>query len=300
MKVLSWVPNLARKWEKARTECAYRSCHNTQFVRSLPGGRAGIRVAQHWYCSVDCFSLDSRNPLEILMSRRVAEFPRQPRLSLGLFLVSRGLLNTEQYRALAEKSAGSDDDLAAELVRLELATERQIATARSAQWGYPLLASDYVGRRVEAEIPQRLLRTYRAVPMEYSPAAGRIVLGFAARVEHRLLASLERITGLRVEPCFITATEFDEQSDRIHPPANYEEIVIDDPGPSDKMARTLGRVAVRIGAREAVFERFREHILVRLDGKRGKADVEFQTGPYLAPEIHRESDFIQVGAAIPG
>lgn len=282
----SRFPGVNHLWMRMRSECGLRECHNTQLMRCIPGGRRGIYAGSVWYCCVDCFARAACTCLESLSSGQVLEIQRQPRLSLGLFLMSKGYLSAEQFRAAAAQSRKFGEEIESTLASLGLVNEKQLAAARSAQWGYPVLAPEHIGQWVETDTPQILLRGFRAVPLHYSATAKRILLGFAARVEPRLLESIERMTGCRVEPCFITPSDYEEQMERVTTPPNYEEIVVDEPGSPDRMARTVGRAAVQVGAREAIFLRCKSCVLVRLRGVRGKADVIFRVHDDATAELH--------------
>ena len=258
-----------------RAACDDGSCHNTQLMRSIPGGRAGIECGDHWYCSVDCFARASRTELASLSNLHFNKNPRIPRMSLGLILLAKGYLTTEELRFAQIESESHRENLETTLIRLRLTSEKQLASARAAQWGYPVLSQERIGETVQSDIPQCLLQETSAVPLHYSVTAKRILLGFVFRVDHSLLASIERVTGCSAAPCFITATELAEQMKRVTSVPNHIATVIDDPGAPERMARTVGRFAVDVAANHAVFSRLRNHLWARVSGKRGKADVIF-------------------------
>jgi hypothetical protein len=237
-------------------------------------------------------------PLERLCSLKVVEIPRHPRLSLGLFLLSKGYLTAEGLRVAMAESHCLDEDIEETLVKLGMVTEKQLALARSAQWGYPVLAPEYVGQMVEIDIPKAILSACKAVPLHYSFAAKRLLLGFGGRVEHSLIELIEGMTHCRVEPCFITPTDFREQMERLSTPPDYEEVNIDDPGSPERMARTVGRAAVQVATREASFAQWRNFVLVRVVGKRGKADVVFHVERNFSANISEHKRMFQEGIAI--
>jgi hypothetical protein len=226
------------------------------------------------------------------------EIPRNPRLSLGLFLLSKGMLTAEQLRDATAKSHCLDEDIEVTLIKLGLVGEKQLAAARSAQWGYPMLAPGFVGQMVEIDIPRAILSACKVVPLHYSATAKRIVLGFGRRVEHSLIELIEEMTQCRVEPCIITPTDFEEQMERLSTPPDYEEVVVDDPGLPEKMARTIGRTAVEVAAREASFAQWRDFVLVRVSGKRGKVDVVFHLSRNAGSGIGQQSATFKEAIAV--
>ncbi|MGP8258704.1 MAG: hypothetical protein ACLQM6_01995 [Acidobacteriaceae bacterium] len=271
----SLLPGVDHGWKSMYTVCALQTCQSTLLMRSIQS-RVGINVGQLWYCSVDCFAVAARKRFSALAGASVLEMPHYPRLSIGLVMLSKGYLTDDQYRHAMAQSQLHGEELEAVLLRLGLASERQLAAARAAQWGYPVLGQDHVGLPVESDIPPTLLHNCSAVPLHCSIPAKRFLLGFVYRVEHGLLNSLEQITGFRAEPCFITPTEFKEQMGRLTTVPDCEEVVFDNPNSPVEMANVVAGFAVEVAAREASFAQCREYAWTRLLGKRRKIDVLFR------------------------
>jgi len=236
----------------------------------------GITVGRQWYCSMNCFATAGHQQFASLIGEGVIEMPHRPRLSIGLAMRAKGHLTDDQLKRAMAESQRHGEELETALVRLGLATERQLASARSAQWGYPVLGQDNLGQAIEVDIPPSLLRACCAVPLQYSVAARRVVLGFVYRVEHSLLSSLQQVTGLRAEPCFLALSEFSEQMERIATASDCEEVVFEDSHTNTQMAKTVAGFAVEVGAREARFARCRDYIWTRLLGRRQRIDVLFR------------------------
>jgi hypothetical protein len=228
----------------------------------------------------------------MLSGTSVLEMPHQPRMSIGLVMLSKGFLTDEQLRNAMVESRLHGEELETVLMRLGLATERQLAAARAAQWGYPILGQDYMGHPVETDIPPSLMHTYSAVPLHCSMAARRLLLGFVYRVEHGLLNSVEQITGFRADPCFITPTEFREQRLHIAIPQGCEEVVYEDPNSPVEMANAVAGFAVEVTAREASFAQCREYTWTRLTGKQRRIDVLFRVK--RASDAVRMKNFLRV------
>lgn len=271
------VPALERGFERMRMICAYTDCPNQNILRCIPQTRVGIRVDNQWYCGADCLAAGARSTLAALASERVARMPRAPRLPLGLVLLSKGILNDEQLRAAAAHCRWSGEELDAALLRQGQVTEKQLTAARAVQWGCLGLAPEHTGRMVEIDLPRSILESCEAVPLHYSATGKRVLLGFVRRPDHGLLGAIERMTGCRAEPCFISSAEFSEQMERITFVPDYEESVVNDPGglAPERMARTVARYAVRVAATAAAFTRCHDSIWARVSGKRGIADVVF-------------------------
>lgn len=275
LSLKSLLPPRDLGWNRVRAVCALPACHNKLLMRCVPGCRTGIFVGGAWYCSPDCFAMAARATLTSLTSGCVVEMPRNPRLSLGLALLSKDYLSEDQLRSAVVQCQRQGGNLEATLLECGLVTEKHLAAARAVQWGYPVLAQEPAGQLVEADLPSWLLRENSAVPLHYSAKGKRLVLGFVRRVEHGLLQSIEQITGLRAEPCFITPAEFEEQMERMTAAFGYEEVVVDDPGTAEQMARTLGGFAVEVSGTQAGFAKCNSAVWARIWGKRGTVDVIF-------------------------
>jgi hypothetical protein len=275
LSLKTWLPARDLGWNRVRAVCALHTCHNKLLMKYVPGNRIGLFVGAAWYCSPDCFAAASRTTLFALSSETLVEMPRNPRLSLGLALLSKGYVDEDQLRIAKMRSQCEGRTLETALVEYGLATEKQLAAARGAQWGYPVLGQDAVSQAVMVDLPLTLLSAFFAAPLHYSPKARRLVLGFVYRVEHSLLQAVEQMTGLRPEPCFITPAEFEEQMQRVMAVPGYEEAAVENPGTVSQMARTLGGFAVEVSAREAGFAKCNSWIWARLAGKSRTVDVVF-------------------------
>jgi hypothetical protein len=282
LSLKSLLPARDLGWNRVRAACALPECNNKLLIKYVPGSRTGIFVGEKWFCSPDCFATGSGNILASFSNGHVLEMPRNPRLSIGLALLSKGYLTEDQYRTALTLNKPRGEALETTLLQCGYASEKQLAAGRAAQWGYPALAQELSGQMIEGDIPSSLLRAHRAAPIHYAPKSKRLVLGFVDRVEHGLLQSIEQITGCRAEPCFITKAEFEEQIERLTAMPGYEEVMIDEPGTANLMGRTLGGWAVEMGAKEANFTRCNSLAWVRITGKRGIVDLVFALKPLSA------------------
>lgn len=271
----SLLPTVHRGWKDMYAPCGLRTCRNTLFMRSVQS-RVGISVGEQWYCGPDCFAVAAGMRIASLAGSNLLEMPHSPRLSIGLVMLSKGYLTDAQLRFAVSQSQLHGEELESALLRLGLANERQLTAARAAQWGYPVLGQDHIGKAVDADIPATLLRSCSAVPLHRSTAAKRLLLGFVHRVDHSLLNSVEQVTGFRGEPCFITPTDFTEQMERLTATPRFEQVTFEDPQTPVQMGKTIGGLAVEVGVREARFAHCQDYVWTRLAGKRQTIDVLFR------------------------
>jgi len=275
LQLKSIFPSRDLGWNRVRALCAQPDCQNKLLTRIVPGSPAGITVRADWYCSADCFAQGVRGILNSLSGAEVVEVPRTPRLSLGLALLTKGHLTTEQFRYATARNSADGVDVEATVTEQGWVTEKQLAAARAAQWGYPVLGQDLSGHSVVADLPPTLFHACKATPLYYSSDDKRLVLGFVQRVDHSLLQAIEQISGCRAEPCFITPAELTRQLHRLAAPRRYKEAVVERPGAAREMAKSLGGYALQLVAREALFTRCRSFLWARLTGNKGTMDVLF-------------------------
>ena len=270
-----WMTSLRPRWKRLRAACGLETCHNRWFASDLPRIRPGICVRDAWYCSVDCFAAAAKTRIERLAAVRVIQKEHRPRLSVELTLLSKGYLTEDQHRFAATEVKRRREEPEAALLRLGLVSEKQLAAARAAQWGCPALGPDHLALPLEADLPALLLREYSAVPIHYSAAPKRLLLGFVHRVHHDLLQSIEHVTGCRPEPCFITRAEFEAQMQQLRDAPRYMQESPRHLRSAEQMARALGGHALNLGAQEASFTRCGSYIWVRVAGRHGISDVLF-------------------------
>jgi hypothetical protein len=270
---LSFEATLPR-WKNMYTACGLRTCPNTLFMRSVQS-RVGINVGEAWYCGPDCLAAAAGMRFAELAGTNVLEMPHSPRLSIGLVMLSKGYLTDDQLRLAMAQSQLQGEELEAVLLRLGLANEKQLTAARAAQWGYPVLGRERLGQVPEVDVPTTILQSCSAVPVHSSAAARRLLLGFVYRVDHSLLNSVEQITGYRGEPCFIGPSDFAEQMERLAIVPRCE-VVYEDRKTPLQMGKTIGGLAVEVGAREVRFSHCRDYAWTRLSGKRVTLDVLFR------------------------
>ena len=267
---------LDHSWKNLHWTCGLRDCNNKLFMRSVPQSRVGIRMGETWYCSMDCFVRATRHQLYAMASVRSIDMPHIPRVPIASVMLSKGYVTDEELRDARAESRLNGESLENVLVRLGLVDEWHLASARAIQWGYPVLGRDRISQSVDTDLPLSLIKTFSAAPLHYSNSAKRMLMGFVYRVEHSLLHSLEQVTGCRAEPCFITPTELHYQIERLEAARESREVVMDDSMSAGDMANVIGGLALEIKAREARLARCRDHVWMRLSGKRRMIDVLFR------------------------
>ena len=272
----SVVSGVERGWKSMHWACWLEGCQNHLFLRSVPQSRVGIHMGETWYCSIDCFVSATRQRFALLTSGRNLDMPHTPRVSIASVLLLKGYLTEGELACAENRSRSSGEDLETVVVGTGVVDEWQLASARAIQWGYPVLGRDRMSQSVDAELPLTLMKEFSAVPLHYSSRAKRLVVGFVYRVEHSLLHSLERVTGCKAEPCFITPTELHYQIERLEAARESREVILDNSMTAAEVANVVGGLALDIRARDVSLSRCRDDVWMRLSGKRQMTDVLFR------------------------
>lgn len=286
----SVLPQLDSGLKRSRLACAEPSCERKQ-SHIGSSDHAGIHFGEKWFCSPSCFASGSHAALALLSSHNVVEMPRQPRLSLGLALLSRGYVSEEQLRAVTAQVQSAETLLESVLLEKGWVNEKQLAAARGVQWGQPALGIAPLDKAVETNLPISLLRAYSAAPIHFSTERKRLVLGFVYRVEYTLLQSIEQITGYRTEPCFITPTEFNQVIARFRHLPDYEEVISDRPANIAQIAACLADYASEVPGGEAKLARCKSWIWARIAGDENTIDAIFATNSASRDEEETLSAF---------
>ena len=254
------------------------SCHRSVTLGHLSAQKAGIKMHGCWYCSSSCFTSAAETRLLELLASKPEQASHVSRMPLGLIFVSRGLLTSAQLREAVDEQKESGEEVGEILMRKGVVSEAQVTAARAAQWGCPVFAVPQRAMETEIRIPEALIHFHSAIPLHYVTATKRLLVGFVDGVEYGLLYVIERMTGCKTQPCFITPSDFQSQielrqlaqqrcGDTILKDLTYQ----DTQTPAE-MARILCSHVVEFEADEVIICRYREHFWMRL--KCGLRDVD--------------------------
>jgi type IV pilus assembly protein PilB len=135
---------------------------------------------------------------------------------LGELLVERGIINHEQI-ALAIKEQKENGGMVGEvLVRLKFATEKDIAQALTAQYGFPYLplANYEIDKEVISSVPENVCRKFVLVPID--KIGKSLTLAMANPLDVQAAEDVELITGCIVQTFVSTATDIKQAIDKYY------------------------------------------------------------------------------------
>jgi hypothetical protein len=233
-------------------------------------------VGKQWFCGPECFESHLGETIAAAMSPRQATEARPVRrMPLGLLLLSRGILTSEQLAIALSKQKTDSTNLGEAVQLLGFASAEQVTAAVAAQWSCPVFALGSRSLSLPIRVPRRLIEQYEMLPLHFAKGDRRLTVGFVSRVEYQILSTVEYITGCDATPCFITGQDYRRQLEAtaLLPQAN--EIMLDRPMPPDEIAR-LGRNYVsQLGAIDTRFGMCRDYLWMRIWGRQQETDLLF-------------------------
>jgi hypothetical protein len=201
--LLPW--GLGARWEvhlrKLVLECQARPCRRFTVAHRLLR-RDGIYLDDAWYCSSGCLEDALRLRLQTAASGCVEPARRPGRIPFRLLLVDRGVLSQELLLEALRIQAVRGGWLEDILVRNGFADEAQIASAKAAEHGCPVLLHPPASSP-EFVLPGGLEKRYRARVVYGGERCA--LIGFTHGIAPVLLRAVESVTGIRTEFCFIPA-----------------------------------------------------------------------------------------------
>jgi hypothetical protein len=260
-----------------------------------------------WYCDPRCL----KSALELRVSNLLFGFrPRKSkpyRLPLGLLLVSRGAVTTDQLRyALHLQRAAGVDKLGTWFCRMGAISEEQIAAALAQQWGCALFPLDtempnpsWLGR-----IPFSLLESARAVLAHVSPDSRLLHLAFGDRVDHFLLYAVEQMLDCRTVPCVAPETRIATLLNSLRLQSEKSEIAFDTVREPREIARIICNYTIELQATRIAISRVSSHIWVRFFSREMARDLLFRilqvnsSSPHMEPLPQRPKAFTRSADSI--
>jgi hypothetical protein len=203
-------------------------------------------------------------------------------MSLGLSLMSRGLLTKMQYQEGLDEQRRTGEELGEHAVSKGWVSESQVTTTIAAQWGCAVFTMPTYIMNSGIHIPLRILDVNAAIPLHYVATTNLLLVGFVHRVSYGLLSAIEQIAGCKTQPCFVTPSEFKAEWERFErerallEDASWKEVVSNELQTPAEMAQALCNYCVECEAEEAVIRRCNEYIWVRLRASSSEADLLFK------------------------
>ncbi len=267
-------------WRDWVAKCGNPTCSKKSWLQAFTHSHRGMRVEGEWYCDTNCFEQVVKGKIEeLLASQNPPAKARGSRVPMGLLLLSRGILTSEQLKAALDYQRLNAVNFGDAVQQLGFATQEQVTAAVAAQWACPVFPLGDRPLDVKIRIPRQLLNLYKMLPVHYTENERRLLIGFVSGVQHQILSTIGHITSCTVVPCFITMREYESQlkSSLTPCPRDYE-LAVDEILESAEMARLTTNYVVQLGAERMRIGKCRDYVWTRIWGKKQEMDLLFRVG----------------------
>lgn len=237
----------------------------------------------NWFCGPQC----AQTALEGVFRRVLwtsGQKRRKPhRVSLGLLLVSRGIISNDQLQqALCLQREKGHGKLGYWLRETGAVDEKQLAKALSIQWSCPVfpLEGHHHYLHCARLLPFALLESERVLPVHYNPTTRQLYLAIADHVDHTLLYAIEQMLGCRTIPCVAAESGILNRIEQVRHEVGPAETLFDSVREPREMARTALNYAETLGASELLVVPAGAYVWVKFRIAPATRDLLFQVaGP---------------------
>jgi len=271
-------------WNHLTVCCSAPDC--ARHGRSQPALVArfsGIYYNNGWYHNTACLKSALVNQLQHLLLSFAHEPDKPYRLPIGLLLVNRGAITSQELRAALQlqRRAGYGR-LGYWLRQIVDLNEARLTAALGQQWGCPVFPlnehTSYAA--VPGCPPFPLLAAAKAVPA-YSALDGRqLHIAFSDHVDHTLLYALEEMLGCQTVACVSTESSVNLALEMLRRHGSGQEICFDSVHDALEITAAICSYAVQLRARRLKVVRAGGYIWAALFHKEVRRDLLFRApGP---------------------
>lgn len=264
-------------WRALLPRCANPECGNADLLSSLLRRAGGFRVNEtSWYCGERC--LEEGLSLQIEAAFRPTPAPVRTTMPMGLMLLSRGIIDSEQLREALEMHHASGERIGACLSRLGCVSEADIASVVATQWGCAIFPAANIHPLCPRAIPASLAERYRMLPVHYTPPGHKMFIGFSDRVNHSALAAVEGILGCKTEPCIVPERDFGSALEQRKRDTSGE-VAVNRPASAPEVAGMIRSYALQTGSYSLRVHAIEGNVWARLRLRRAHLDLVFLHPP---------------------
>jgi hypothetical protein len=274
------LPAWTEKFKALTARCQH--CKRSVALPHYSARKVGIRMQENWYCSSRCFAAAAEEEFSSLATYKPHRRNQFSRMPLGLLMVRYGLLSNEQFKEVRDKQKQAGTEIGELVVRVGSVSEKQVTAVRAVQWGCPVFTVPKWGVPTEIHLPPELVRIHSVIPLHFVASTNMLLVGFVHGVDYGLLYAIERITGCKTQPCFVTPGDFEIQVkliEQLRAQSGDEapaEVKFESEQSPSEMARVLCSYGIQIEADEAAIARCKEYLWTRLKCGRKEMDILFK------------------------
>jgi hypothetical protein len=169
-------------------------------MSELASPKAPIVFAGQTLCSPECLATMLKECL--IQEKRVSEssLGARPLMLIGQILMDQGSITASQLERALQAHRSSGKLLGECLMTQMLLSEEDLTAALSIQSYCPVYrAGTFVPERMTKFLPRALVESFGALPLRVSHNPDRLMIGFADRLDYRLISACERMHGIDVD-----------------------------------------------------------------------------------------------------
>jgi hypothetical protein len=274
------LPAWTEKFKALTARCQH--CKRSVALPHYSARKVGIRMQDNWYCSSHCFAAAAEEEFSSLATYKPHQRNQFSRMPLGLLMVRHGLLNDEQFKEVRDKQKLAGTEIGELVVSFGSVSEKQVTAVRAVQWGCPVFTVPKWGVPTEIHLPPAIVRLHSVIPLHFVSSTNMLLVGFVHGVDYGLLYAIERVTGCKTQPCFVTPGDFEIQMkflEQVRTQSGDEapaEVKFESVQSSSEMARVLCSYGIQIEADAAAIARCREYLWTRLKCGPKEVDILFK------------------------
>ena len=261
-------------------QCAWPRCiRSGARWTALLRRREGMSFEGHWYCGLDCLQLAVEGRLQRLLADRPLNVqPARHRMSLGLILLSRGIIRHDQLHAALQAQRQSSLLFGECLRQLNFATEDQVTAALATQWGCPVYPANRE-TRCHHIVPHLLQEEHHVIPLHWVEPTRDLYMAFTQQIDHTVLYSVGNMLDCHTQPCVVNQSVIERHLPRPRSSSDGREVVIIARSTLPEMVRTVVSYAQQTDSESIRTIACGLYIWVRLLGAHGPFDLFFRRCP---------------------
>ena len=246
--------------------CSSPDCGHDPTIRRLWRLTPSVRLDGLAFCFPECLERELLRRLQHTSSLPRREQLNSCRVPLGLLMLSRGELTSEQLQqALELQKKNGTGRIGEWLQQLGHARDVGVAAALASQWSCPVVKTVPAGVG-SCTIPFYLLKTFGMAPVHFSNDRRMLHMAFADKIEHRALFAIEQMLDCKTEACLTTRGEIELALVRMEEQRSCAEKFFEGTSDTEETARIISSYISTLNATEIRLASCGELLWARITG----------------------------------
>lgn len=254
-------------------------CHRRRSWRSWLEPQRNCCLEGCWYCSPECFEQALAQAIRQFLPGTAPPAAKAHRVPLGLLMLSRGLVDSEQLKRALKAQKDSGGGRVGEWLRhMGVVTEEQVTQTLGLQWSIPVFPLNQSRRFLEYAhlVPFPLLELAEMLPVHHIPTSQHLYVAFTDRINYSALYALEKILECHTEPCLALQSHLLQALTELRSRPQSVKVLLDNISDPWEMARTICTHTVSLDATDVRVTGFDGFIWARILSRPGYTDILFQ------------------------